>query len=237
MKKMNYLIGAVLLFVFSSCEKIVGEGPLVTETRSATQYQGLSISVPGDAYFTQAADYSVTIEAQQNILDEIETVVSNNVLRVRFRHSNVNIRNSKGITIRVSGPIARKLEMHGSGNLVVAGKIDPAEVDLNVSGSGNIDIGELVTNRIEGVISGSGRINVEAGNANSEKLTISGSGDVDLADVTAKEVEAFISGSGSLKVHVTEKLKAKISGSGTVYYRGSPAINSEISGSGSVVKL
>jgi hypothetical protein len=237
MKKFHFWHGAVLLFIFSSCEKIVGEGPLVTETRTATQFQGLSVSVPADAYFTQSPDYSVTLEAQQNILDEIETVVSDNVLKIRFRHSNVDIRTSQGITIHVTGPTARILEMNGSGNLMITGKIDPTELDVNVSGSGNVDIGEIETNRIEAVISGSGRINVEAGAANSEKITISGSGDADLAEIIVKDAEALISGSGSMKIHATETLKAKISGSGTVYYKGSPDIHSTISGSGSVVKL
>src|ERR1700754_1099816 len=100
------------MFVFSSCEKIVGEGPVVDETRNTSPFQGLSVSVPADAYFTQSPDYSVKLQAQQNILDEIETVVSGNILKIRFRHPNVKIRNSEKITIHVTGPTARELELN-----------------------------------------------------------------------------------------------------------------------------
>ena len=35
------LLGAAVLFIFPSCEKVVGEGPLVTQTRSVGNFTGV----------------------------------------------------------------------------------------------------------------------------------------------------------------------------------------------------
>lgn len=228
---------SALLLTTASCEKVIGEGPVVTENRNTVAFEGLAVSIEGDVYFTKSDEHTIQLQAQQNILDEIETVVSDNILKVRFRHRNVNIRNHERIQVHITGPDARLLELNGSGKLDVSGAFDPAEAKLVISGSGHINAEALQSNSIEAIMSGSGRIKVQSGQANREKITISGSGFVDLSEITVKEVEAQISGSGTTEVHATHTLKAKISGSGTVYYKGSPAITSTISGSGSVVKL
>jgi hypothetical protein len=227
-----------LFFIFSSCtKKIVGEGPVVTETRTTAAFEGLAASVDATVYFTQSADQSITLEAQQNILDEIETVVNNNVLRIRYKHPNTSIRDSERVIIRVTGPVAKFLEQDGSGSMEIEGPIDPTTAQFVVSGSGNILAEEVNTNKFEAIVSGSGRIIIDYGEANEEKVTISGSGQVDIQDMRVKDSEANISGSGSMKIFVTNNLKARISGSGTVYYRGNPTISTQISGSGAVVKL
>lgn len=236
--KFSLLAGFIALFVFSSCsKKIEGEGPVVTETRTRSAFEGLAASVDATVYFTQSADQSITLEAQRNILDEIETVVNNNVLRIRYKHPNTSIRNSKRVIIRVTGPVAKFLEQDGSGSMEIEGTIDPTTAQLVVSGSGNIHAEQVLTNKLEVILSGSGRIIIDDGEANEEKVTISGSGQVDISELQVKDAEANISGSGSMKIYVTNNLKARISGSGTVYYKGNPAISTQISGSGAVVRM
>jgi hypothetical protein len=238
MKKLCFWMAmTVLIFANISCEKIVGEGPVITEERNTAPFEGLSVSVPSEAHFTRSDDYSITLQAQRNILDEIETTVSGGILKIRFRHPNARIRSHEKIIIHVTGPVARLLELSGSGTLDVDGPIDPAELEINSSGSGSIHVDEVLANKIRVVLSGSGRITVEDGKANEKDVTISGSGFVDLSEVQAKDVSTRISGSGNVEVHATHTLKVRISGSGTVFYKGNPAIDSQISGSGSVVKM
>src|SRR5690349_15470178 len=175
MKKINYLsllaVSATLFFAFSSCtKKLEGEGPVVRETRTTAAFEGLAASVDATVYFTQSADQSITLEAQRNILDEIETVVNNNILRIRYKHPNTSIRHAERVIIRVTGPVARLLEQDGSGNMKIEGLIDPATSQFIVSGSGSIHADEVVTNKLDAVISGSGRIVIDDGAANEEKV-------------------------------------------------------------------
>jgi hypothetical protein len=228
---------ATFVIVFSSCEKIVGKGPVVTENRSTSSFNGLEVDVPAETYFTQDSVYRIEVVAQQNILDEMETVVIGDELKIRFRHANTNVKSHDGITIRVSAPDIRNLEIHGSGNLRVAGVFTPANIRLAIEGSGNIIVNDVATSVVDAQIEGSGSIRVDNGQANETIAHIAGSGNIDISDVQAHDADARIDGSGTIKVYATDKLKARISGSGTIFYRGNPTINSSTSGSGKVTHL
>jgi hypothetical protein len=170
-------------------------------------------------------------------LDEIESVVINNELKIRFRNDNTSVRSHDGITIYLSAPDIRNMELVGSGNLQVAGPFTPANIGFSIEGSGNIHVQDISTTVFSTNISGSGNISIDNGLANEAILTIEGSGHTDVSDVQVKDANARISGSGIIKVYATQNLKARISGSGTIFYRGTPAINSQTSGSGSVVHM
>lgn len=238
MKKFSWLLVlSSAIIALPSCEKVIGEGPVITENRNVTSFDRLLLAIDAEAYFTQSNTVSLEIDAQRNILDEIEAVVINNELKIRFRHPNVRIKNGERVVVRVSGPEVKNVEVSGSGDLDIEQPNAPAEVKFFVSGSGSIVADKAGISYNESTVSGSGKITVLQGSSNSEKINISGSGYVDMLGVQVKEVNSHISGSGTAKVWVTDKLDVHISGSGTVYYKGNPAISSSISGSGSVVKL
>ncbi|HEX6428957.1 MAG TPA: head GIN domain-containing protein [Niastella sp.] len=235
MKNFHLAHCIILLFIISSaCKKITGKGPIVTETRQTASFDGLDVRIPADTYFTQDSVYKLELHAQENILDEIETTVINNNLQIRFRHHNTSIRSNDGISIYVSGPDVRSFTVEGSGYLEVPAPFTPANLHLQVDGSGNIRINNITTTEINANIEGSGSINVNSGNGNATNLHISGSGLMDMSGVMMKDADASIQGSGNIKLFATQTLNANISGSGTILYKGSPAVKTHISGSGTV---
>ena len=134
----------------------------------------------------------------------------------------------------MAAPQVNSLHMSGSGNLYINGPFTPGSLDLDISGSGDMNITELNTAYLDAAISGSGNIRISRGSATEEKLKISGSGNMNLENIMAARVTTT-SGSGDTKVTAAETLDVTISGSGSVYYNGSPRINASISGSGKVM--
>jgi hypothetical protein len=235
MKNFNLSLCIVLLFIVpSSCKKITGKGPVVTETRTTASFDGLDVRIPADTYFTQDSVFKLELHAQENVLDEIETTVINNNLQIRFRHFDTRIRSNEGISIYVSGPDVRSLTVKGSGYLEVPAPFTPANLHVQVEGSGNIRLNNVTTTEINADINGSGSITVNSGNGNEANLDISGSGLVDVSGVMVKDADADIRGSGNIKLFATQTLNANIAGSGTILYKGSPAVKTHISGSGTV---
>jgi hypothetical protein len=236
MKNFHFALCIILLFlIFSSCKKITGKGPVVTETRQTASFDGLVVKVDADIYFTQNPVFKVELHAQENVLNEIETTVINNNLLIRFRHSNTRIHSNEGISIYVSCPDIRSVTVDGSGYLEASAPITPANLSLRVSGSGSILVNNVTTTEIDAEIDGSGHINIESGNANKANTRISGSGLLDAGGVMVKDADANISGSGNIKVFATQTLQARISGSGTIFYKGSPSVTTHITGSGTVI--
>ena len=236
MKQTSIWLMAIIITTLMSCEKIVGDGPVVTETRIHTNFSGIDLRISGDVYYTQAPEFSVEVSGQQNVLNVLETYTSNNRLVIKYEND-VRVRSHERVRIVISAPLVNTLRVSGSGNIHTNGMMNPGYMDMDVSGSGDILIAELYTGPIDANISGSGSITVNTGLATKEELKISGSGDIDLRNVVAKEASTVTSGSGSIQVNLSERLNSIISGSGSVYYRGDPVVSSKISGSGRVIKL
>lgn len=230
------LLAVVCIQMMSACRKVVGEGPVVAETRNPGNFSGIRMGISGNVYYKQDNFYKLEIKAQQNILDVIETPIINNELVIRFR-DHARVRTHEDIVINVTTPAMSSLTVSGSGNINAIGTITSPDMWLSVSGSGDIHVPALVTTYIDAGISGSGSITVFGGSATSEQLTISGSGAIDLLNVPVNTSSVKTSGSGTSKVNVSQNLDVNISGSGTVFYKGNPSIHSKITGSGALVHL
>ncbi|MGZ8557010.1 MAG: head GIN domain-containing protein [Chitinophagaceae bacterium] len=237
MKKVQiFILIAVVPILFQSCRKLTGNGPVVTETRTTANFSGVELKVPGNLYFTEGPLYKVELQSQQNILNEIETIMSGNDLVIRFRHNHINLKSGEDIIVKITAPAISKLEVYGSGNIESQTLFNPAFLRLTLNGSGNIRLQKVETGLLDAEINGSGKIIMIEGVTLNQSLKISGSGEMDFVNFIAKKTNARISGSGSIKVNVAETLDVSITGSGSVRYRGHPAVTRSISGSGSVSK-
>ena len=228
------LAAAAALLTSSSCKKVIGEGPLQTETRNITDFSGVSASIGGKIYYKIDPVYKVEITAQRNILDVIQATRSNGHLLLKVKDG-VRIKSSEEIIVNISAPTADYFHVSGTGDLMVTGNISAADIDMSISGTGNLTMPSVsIGNKMKAEISGTGNINVLAGSAKNEELKISGSGKLLLEAVAAENAESKISGSGDIRINVSQRLDATISGSGSVYYHGNPLISTNISGSGRV---
>src|SRR6185369_9639992 len=124
------------VFIFPSCRKVVGEGPLVTQTRTVGNFSGVSSEMSGKVNFTIAPEYKVEITAQQNILDVLNTNVVNGVLHIDFK-DNVRVKEHEDLLINITAPYADYFRLSGSGNMNVQGDIHANNLQVTLSGSGD----------------------------------------------------------------------------------------------------
>lgn len=228
---------AFLALAFTSCEKVVGEGPLVTETRNVTDFKKIAVSISGKVNYKIDPVYKVEVQAQQNILNILETKKIGDELIIKFQDGK-NVRSHEEILVTISAPYAEAIRMSGSAAFYLQNTLTASNVDLSVSGSGFINLSNIaLSDKLTGNISGSGNITIVNGMAKNQNLTISGSGHIDAENVQVEKSVVRISGSGNMKVNVSQDLDATISGSGSVMYRGTPVVTTHISGSGKVVHL
>ena len=198
-------------------------------------FSSVSFGVPGTCSVRQGNSFEVKIDGDDDDLDRLEVEVKGDRLVISSRKGNWNW-NSGKIKARITMPKIEGLSVSGSGELVTDGRINVGDLDMSVSGSGDIRA-QLDGSVIDGRISGSGKI-IASGTANEIELSISGSGKFDGEDLKAQTVKARISGSGNARGYASEEVDATISGSGTVYYTGNPERKySRASGSGKLRAL
>ena len=144
MKKLSVLLSIASIVLFASCEKVVGEGALVTETRTTGSFNGIESEVSGNIIYAQDNDYKVDLTAQQNILNVMETPIVNNKLVVRFKNS-VRVKAHEQITIKVTAPSISSISSSGSGNVSVLSPLVSNDLTFRLSGSGNVDLPTMST--------------------------------------------------------------------------------------------
>src|SRR5215213_1386086 len=110
MKKISLIVLSAALVLFSSCEKVTGDGPVVTETRNIVNFSGIDLRIAADIYFKQDTTYKVEISAQRNILQVMETYVSGGRLVIKFKND-VRVRVHDPIMVLVSAPSANSLRI------------------------------------------------------------------------------------------------------------------------------
>lgn len=240
MKSIKLILSLILVVTaLTSCKKhifnsIKGKGGTVTEIRNVTGFNKISLSINADVSYVQDSVFFVEISAQQNVLAAITTDVSAGELKIDF---NKWVRKHSNIHFTIHSPDLRGLDLSGSGNIEATGNITTTNMEINVSGSGNVVLSSLTSAELDAKISGSGNVSIYAGAVTNQKATISGSGNIEMDGMTASSSYCKISGSGSISVWVTDQLDATISGSGDIRYKGTPVVNAHMSGSGSLLHI
>jgi len=231
-KTFQFFLLAAVLILAASCQKVMADGPVISQTRNHSGFTAISSSVDAIVTYTQSPDYHVEIRAQQAILDNMRSEIVDGELRFYYP-GKVHIGHHEQVNIYVSAPDVSGFTMNGSGELRGETlELAKKTVRFKISGSGSVYFSKLTAEALEGKVSGSGKMTVAAGNILRESCEISGSGDMDFNNLEADDVTAHISGSGTVRTAANKSLDVHISGSGKVYYRGTPRITSSISGSG-----
>lgn len=227
------LIVTAALAGMQSCNDVIcikGEGPVIEREVLLDDFTAIKILGEMDVRLSQDSTHSISINGQENILEKLNVYLSGEELVFDLDGC---IRNHEPLIAYVSMPELSGITIKGSGDVRTQTLMTGDQVDLDISGSGDLDL-DLEANRVETRISGSGDINID-GIADSQEINISGSGDIRAFDLETRICDIKVRGSGDVRVWVTDLLNIDISGSGDVYYRGNPTINSNISGSGKIV--
>lgn len=235
--KLRYLaILSAMAVLFTGCDRdhwLRGSGPIVTRTRSLQGYDQVKLNIPATLYYTIDSQYRFSISAQGDIEPHLETEVRGTTLHISWK-PRLHLRGHAPIAIHLSGPHPSLLHVNGSGEIYVLQAIRGQRLDLDVNGSGDIDVPAFYGDAWHASVNGSGDIAVRGGLSKEAYLDVNGSGDIEALHHAGNSVFAEISGSGSIGVEAVNELEARISGSGKILYRGNPRTKINISGSGRV---
>ena len=215
-------------------DNLTGSGHVARETRQPGRFHGVSLAVSGSVEVRTGGDETVTIEADDNLLPLIETVVEDGVLQIRPVKKNAQL-DPRRLKVTVQARAIDSLGVAGSG-AVRADRLRGDKVVLELAGSGLIDAGTIEAKSVSIEVAGSGNVRA-AGAVDSLDVSLAGSGKADVGRLAAREVAANVSGSGVATVTARQSLAAAITGSGNIAYYGDPQLSRAITGSGTVRRL
>ncbi len=232
LKVVGLLAVAVLLLSACAITPVRGSGNVVTEEREVSGFDSVALSGVGEVFITQGDEEALTIETDDNLMRYIESEVRDGRLELRIADNTIPIP-SQSIIYRVSVVDLTELDSSGAGSFEI-GELDTDRLDVSLSGAGNIRIDSLSATDLAVTISGAGNVEL-AGQVGTQEIDMSGLGNYNAPDLESQTASVRISGAGSAVVWVLDTLDVEISGAGNVEYYGSPEVPREIiSGAGRV---
>lgn len=213
---------------------VQGNGAIRRQARDIGHFSGVAMSLAGKVEVRRSERDGVTVEADDNLLPLIETVVEDGTLEIRSkRGSNIRTRNLRVI---VQARDLDRLALGGSGS-IDADRVDGARMQFDIGGSGSINVGKVEGERISVNLGGKGTLKANEGNARTVSISIGGMGDVDLAHVRTQTANVTVAGSGNATLWVRDSLSLTVAGSGEVNYYGDPQVSKTVLGSGNLRRL
>lgn len=221
------------LVVACSSDNLVGSGSVSTQRRSVTSFAAIDINGPVNTIVTAGATPSITVEADDNVIDKVTTRVgANGVLSVGMDpggYSNFTA------TVRIVTPAFSSIATRGSGSTSLEQGTTSSSFTLDNYGSGPLTVSGLAAVSLTSNLHGSGSITL-VGSVGTLNVRNSGSGNVNSYECTSQSARIAIFGSGNCHVDVGTLLVADIFGSGNVVYEGDPEVRTSGNGSGSVTR-
>ena len=228
--QIGFILGlAFILVISANVFALSGSGKLATEKRTVPTFHSIELSGTGNVYLQQGDEQSLTVTTDANLMSKLNTDVFNGKLKIGFRNG---VNHITRLDVHITLKELKGLKISGSGNIEGKGVFKAADINIDISGSGEIIL-ETNAETISSNISGSGEINLK-GRVKAENIRISGSGDYNAFNLLSEKAAVVIQGSGNCRINVSQELDAKISGSGNVEYQGRPVVNLNSSGSGSI---
>ena len=212
---------------FASGKK--GNGKVVTETREINEdFTQVDVSEGLHAYVTQGDDFSIEVEADENIMDLIATDIKNGKLRI---HAEENIGNATK-NIRVTLPEITALEGSSGAHLETVNTVNSDEIEIEGSSGAQVRV-DIVAGNLELDASSGANINI-VGDANRATVDASTGGNINAKELVTKVCTANASSGGNVKIQVSESLTADASSGGNIAYSGEPKVQQSKSVSGTV---
>jgi hypothetical protein len=235
-------------------EGIRGEGPVQEETRTVGKITAVELGTFGTLFIEQADSTSLSVTAQENLLEYIETDVRSGTLLIRTR-SRINLRAEEPVEYHLTVPSLEDVILGSSGD-VIMGPWNAERLYVSLESSGDLECDSLVCPELDVELESSGDLVLHYWQGESLRARLSSSGDVRINDGTAKDIDVDINSSGDFKadrlecarasvstsssgdasVRVSEYLRARTSSSGDIVYYGRPAVEGRASSSGEIVQ-
>jgi hypothetical protein len=176
---------------------VCGSGNIATEKRVLSGFKGVDVGGAFQVEIVAGKEYSVEVEADDNLLPLIRTEVDGDVLKIETEKS---ISRNSSLRVRISAPDIDSLESSGVSSITLSGvKNTGLKVDS----------------------SGASKINVE-GTTGTLTVDVSGASTVDAANLQAENSNVDASGACKVTVNASNEVQGHASGASKIRYAGTP---------------
>ena len=213
----------------SDSDAVKGSGVVIEETRDVAPFDSIKVEGSMSVILSQGEPGPLRIKVEDNLAPLLVVTVKGSELTLKTTGS---YSTKVGIEVYATTADIRSIKSGGSSDVLCQGKLEVDKLELDASGSSNIECAVKARSLIV-LASGSSGVEV-SGVADLLQVAASGSSGVAAFELVAAEAGVKATGASGASVNA-KVLRAYASGASDIRYRGLPEnLTSSDSGAGSV---
>ncbi|MCC3861351.1 head GIN domain-containing protein [Pseudemcibacter aquimaris] len=234
MKYSNILMPAAISMAAIAAPANAEDRKLITDIDDFIEVQ---LNTSSDVHITIEDEYSIELVGDADAIEKMVLKRRSDALQINSKSSGwfgFGRGNSGSVTVFITMPDLEELEINGSGNVEI-NDLDNDQIELSINGSGDIFM-KGSSNQVTIDINGSGDVELDEITGDDVEIDIHGSGNVDIDGGTCNSMEIDINGSGDVdaKDLICKEVTVDVSGSGNSMVYAVEKLEFDGSGSGSV---
>ena len=234
--KQIFLVLAVMFFsTASQAQNDIVVDANASERTVSGNFNAIKVSGGIDLFLSQSDNAGLAVSAAgENLKEGIKTVIENNTLKI-FYEGDKGWKKNRKLRAYVSFTDLKRVEASGSCDVIIAGSLTTATLELQMSGACDFK-GMVKVNLLKITLSGASDVNI-SGTANTVDIESTGASDVKGYGLIADICNANVSGASDVNITVNKELAAHASGASDIKYKGSAVIKEmHSSGASSISK-
>jgi hypothetical protein len=189
---------------------VKGSGNMATEQRGVSDFDAIDVGGVFQVDVVLGKEYSVEIEADDNLLPLIETDVRGSTLHIDL---DKKVSTQNGLIVRITAPNIERIDVSGASKVTASG-FSGDTLTIDCSGASRVKL---------------------AGETALLKVDVSGASNVDAEALKAVNATVDASGASRVDVSVSGELTSEASGASRISYSGQPSnVIKNKSGAGSI---
>ncbi len=180
--------------------------------------KGVDVEGVVDVYFKQTDTTHIVVVGNTKVMDSYRYTLKDGVLKIAYANEEARRAKLPVMYLYVNAPTLEKAMLSGVGDLYVENPVVQAEdLDIMVSSNGDVEIFDSFTcGNFDININGSGDLDIEHIDCMDSRILISGAGDVKIKKMKSLgDVTMLVSGAGDITAKVKcHNLTAEFSGAG-----------------------
>lgn len=223
MKRKIYSTLAVftlLLFASCACTKSDRRSERkITQSSKIKYFKNVNIEGCYNVYFEQADSASIRFEGSEKAIQQLRITCDGNTLDIKRKEKDkwLNFCNQEDVDIYITSPDLVSVYLKGTGEFEVHKRLDTDTLSVSLMGTGDIDIKDLICDKVKVNLKGTGDINIKNVITSQAFISLLGTGDIKVHFEKCQWAHCSLQGTGDIDVSGTvNTYKEKIQGTGSI---------------------
>jgi hypothetical protein len=221
-KRLFFPFTGVIFLVCTSCigfgPSIKGNGKVVKEERRVSNFAGIRVSAGMNVYISQDSVQKVVVEADENLLEAIETRIEDNNLIITVTE---NIREAKSKKVLVSVHDLNEISAIAGSIVFIEDAFRSEDLKVSSVAGSSLNLNLITNSLVAKAVAGSNIL--LKGISDKAELKATAGANIKAKDLKAQTGIAKANSGSNIWLTVVNEIDANANTGGNIYFYGNPA--------------